>query len=424
MLDIKWIRENQVRFDELLVRRGIHPMSGEIAKLDEEKRQLITLIQQFQQARNKKSKEIASVDKDSYLFEDLKRDVAHINEKLEELIKSLDNNHKLQDILDMLPNLPAEDTPIGSSESDNVLIRTYGAAARRASDKQHFELGEDLNMMDFIQTAKISGSRFVTLSQDLARLERALINFMIDIHTKEFGFVEVSPPLLVRPEAMYNVGQLPKFADESFVTTDNYRLTPTAEVTLVNMVSDSIISRAELPIRLVAHTPCFRSEAGASGRDTRGMIRMHQFSKVELVSITTPGESEIEHEYILNAAEEILRRLGLPYRVMLLCSGEIGFAARKTYDIEAWLPGQNAYREISSCSNCGDFQARRMKARFKEFGADDTTFAHTLNGSGLPIGRTIIAILENYQNPDGSITIPENLVSYMGKDKITLDINK
>jgi seryl-tRNA synthetase len=296
----------------------------------------------------------------------------------------------------------------------NKLVRTHGEQTKIPSAKQHFEIGEHLGMMDFVQTAKISGSRFVTLKADLARLERALINFMIDIHTKEFEFQELSPPYLVRPQAMYNVGQLPKFQYDSFETTTDYRLIPTGEVPLTNMVADSILAREILPTRYVAYTPCFRSEAGSAGRDVRGMIRMHQFSKVELVTITTPDESENEHEFMLNAAEEVLRRLDLSYRVMLLCSGDTGFQSKKTYDLEVWLPGQHQYREISSCSNCGDFQARRMKARYKEFGRTDTTFVHTLNGSALAIGRTIIAILENYQNSDGSITIPDALISYMG----------
>jgi seryl-tRNA synthetase len=272
-------------------------------------------------------------------------------------------------------------------------------------------------MMDFEQTAKISGSRFVTLKGALARLERAIISFMLDTHTEEFQFEEMSPPALVRPEAMYNTGQLPKLAEDSYVTEDGkFRLIPTGEVPLTNMVADSILKREELPIRYVAYTECFRSEAGSAGKDTRGMIRNHQFGKVELVTITVPEESEFEHERMLNAAEEILKRLELPYRVMLLCSGDMGFSAQKTFDLEVWLPGQKKYREISSISNCGDFQARRMKARYKEFGATNTTFVHTLNGSGLAVGRTIVAILENYQNADGSITIPEALRPYMGGD--------
>lgn len=416
MLDIKWIRENKQEFDDLLIKRGILPMSEQITKLDENKRQLTNLIQQFQHARKKKSKELGAMpDKSSKEFEDLKRDVDHINEKLEELHLKLNNNQELHNILETLPNLPLQDVPYGTDESMNQLVKVVGEITTKPFTlKQHFELGEKLGMMDFVNTAKICGSRFVTLKGNLAKLERALINFMIDTHTTEFDFTELSPPSLVRPAAMYNTGQLPKFSDDSFVTVNDYRLVPTGEVPLVNMVIDTIIQREELPIRYVAYTPCFRSEAGSSGKDTRGMMRMHQFGKVELVSITTAEEAKQEHEYITNAAETILQKLDLPYRIMLLCSGDMGFTAKKTYDLEVWLPGQKLYREISSCSNCGDFQSRRMKARYKEFGSVEMTFAHTLNGSGLPIGRTIIAILENYQNEDGSITIPDILVDYMG----------
>lgn len=418
MLDIKWIRENKQEFDDLLIKRGIPPMSDKITKLDESKRQLTNLIQQFQHARRKKSRDLGNMpNKLSKEFEEIKRDVDHINEKLEELNLKLNSNHQLNDMLEVLPNLPDPDVPYGTDGSMNKLLKTVGDITTKLSlplPKQHFELGESLGMMDFVRTAKMSGSRFVTLKGDLAKLERALINFMIDTHTQEFDFTELSPPSLVRPAAMYNSGQLPKFAEESFETVNNYRLIPTGEVPLVNMVADTIIAREELPIRYVAYTPCYRSESGSSGRDTRGMIRMHQFGKVELVTITTAEESQREHEYITNAAETILKKLDLPYRVMLLCTGDMGFTAKKTYDLEVWLPGQNLYREISSCSNCGDFQARRMKARYKEFGSNETTLAHTLNGSGLPIGRTIIAILENYQNEDGSITVPDVLVSYMG----------
>ncbi len=415
MLDIKWIRENKEEFDNLLIKRGIDPRSQEITKLDEDKRKLTNLIQHLNQAKKKKSKILGGLkNKASKEFEEIKCDVEHINEKLEELNNKLNSNNKLQEILEILPNLPAPEVPYGTDESMNKLIRSVGTPPEIPFAKQHFELGEQLGMMEFAQTAKISGSRFVTLKSELAKLERALISFMIDIHTKEFAFTELSPPCLVRPSAMYNVGQLPKFAEDSFETTNKYRLIPTGEVPLVNMVASTIISRENLPTRYVAYTPCFRSEAGSSGKDTRGMMRMHQFGKIELVSITTPDESEGEHEYITNAAEEILRRLNLPYRVMLLCTGDMSASAKKTYDLEVWLPGQRQYREISSCSNCGDFQARRMKARYKEFGANETTFVHTLNGSGLAIGRTIIAILENYQNADGSISVPDALISYMG----------
>lgn len=421
MHDVKWIRENQQKFDYLLSQRGVSPKSQEITRLDEEKRQLINLIQQCQQIRNQKSEFLGSIiDKSSQEFIENKHEVHLINQQLAELNDNLHNNHQLQEILEILPNLAAADVPCGTDHSMNQLVRIVGEAQEIAFAKQHFELGKQLEMMDFVQTARFSGNRFVTLKSHLAKLERALISFMIDIHTTEFGFTEISPPCLVRPVAMYNVGQLPKFAEDSFATTTNYRLISTGEIPLVNLLSDTIIPRAALPVRYVAHTPCFRSEAGSSGKDTRGMMRMHQFGKVELVAITIPEESEREHQYITNSAEEILKRLDLPYRVMLLCTGDMGIAAKKTYDLEVWLPGQKQYREISSCSNCGDFQARRLKTRYKALGTNQTSFVHTLNGSALAVGRTLIAILENYQNHDGSITIPEALVPYMaGQNRIT-----
>ena len=416
MLDIKWIRENEKEFSDLLHKRGVKISVEELLSLDEEKRQLTMLIQQFQQAKNTKSKRLSGFKgKISREFEDTKRDVQHINEKLAELSGRLDKNDRLKEIMDNIPNMPSKDVPYGVDESMNKFVRDFKKPIDMPYAKEHFDLGKNLNMMDFEQTAKISGSRFVTLKGKLAKLERALISFMIDIHSDEFQFNEISPPILVKPEAMYNVGQLPKFSEDSYVIEGGkFRLIPTGEVPLTNMVADSILKREDLPLRYVAYTECFRSEAGSAGRDTRGMIRNHQFGKVELVTITTPEESELEHMHMLSAAEEVLKQLDIPYRVMLLCSGDMGFSARKTYDKEVWLPGQKKYREISSLSNCGDFQARRMKARYKEFGAKDTTFVHTLNGSGLAVGRTLVAVLENYQNEDGSITIPEALRSYMG----------
>ena len=420
MLDIKWIRENPGEFDRALVRRNLPKQSKEVLALDSDKRQLTTLIQELQHSRKEKSKSLGMVkDKSSSEFERVKRDVEHINNKLEELIAQAEDNDKLDIILNSLPNIPFDEVPFGIDEHSNQLLRTIGEPTKIESAKQHFDLGEDLGMMDFSQTVKMSGSRFVSLKGGLARLERALANFMLDTHTKEYGYLEVSPPCLVKPQAMYNVGQLPKFEEDSFLTTNGYRLIPTSEVSLTNFVADSIVPREALPLRFTAYTPCFRSEAGSAGKDTRGMIRLHQFSKVEMVSITTPDESRNEHERMLGAAESILQKLDLPYRIMLLCSGDMGFSAHKTYDLEVWLPGQNQYREISSVSNCGNFQARRMKARYKEFGSNETTLVHTLNGSGLAVGRTIVAIVENYQNPDGSITIPKVLVPYMdGMKKI------
>jgi seryl-tRNA synthetase len=416
MLDLRWIRENKEEFENFLIKRGAKINSNELLELDEKKRQLVALIQQFQEAKNKKSKKLAVLrGRSTKEFEDTCRDVEHINEKMQELSDQLNNNCQLQSILDNLPNIPDSDVPYGTDETMNKFVRGYKTPTEIEGAKEHFELGIALGMMDFEQTAIISGSRFVTLKGGLAKLERALISFMLDIHTNQFKFEEISPPLLVRPQAMYNVGQLPKFSEDSYETSDNkFRLIPTGEVPLTNLVADSILKREDLPIRYVAFTPCFRSEAGSAGRDTRGMIRNHQFGKVELVSVTAPQESEEEHQYMLNAAETILKLLELPYKVMILCTGDMGFAARKTYDLEVWLPGQKKYREISSISNCGDFQARRMKSRYKEFGAKETTLVHTLNGSGLAIGRTIVAIMENYQNQDGSITIPKVLQPYMG----------
>lgn len=416
MINIKWIRENQKEFYELLLKRGVKVDIDEILKLDEEKRQTITLIQQFQQAKNKKSKRLATLrGKPSREFDELKRDVQHINEKLAEISKQNDGQDPLQTMLDNIPNVPSPDVPYGTDETMNKFIRDFKEPSAIDNAKEHFYIGHNLGMMDFEQTAKISGSRFVTLSGKLAKLERALINFMMDLHVDEFEYEEISPPTLVRSEAMYNAGQLPKFSADSYSTdSENFRLIPTGEVPLVNMVADKILKREELPIRYVAYTECFRSEAGSAGRDTRGMIRNHQFGKVELVTITTPEESQFEHEKMLSSAEEVLKRLDIPYRVMLLCTGDMGFHAQKTYDIEVWLPGQKKYREISSISNCGDFQARRLKARYKEFGETDTNLVHTLNGSALAVGRTLVAVLENYQNSDGSITIPEALRPYMG----------
>ena len=424
MIDIKWIRDNEREFNELMHKRGVVLDWNLLISLDEEKRQFTVLIQEFQQAKNLKSKKLAHFkgvpSKD---FEETKKDVEHINEKLLELHAKMNQVGKLEIMLDTIPNLLAHDVPHGTDERMNRIIRTFKEPNKIPNSKEHFELGTDLGMMDFKQASKISGSRFVMLKGPLAKLERALKNFMLDTHTQDFEFEEIAPPVLVRHEAMYNVGQLPKFSDESYATEDGkFRLIPTGEVPLVNIVANSILKPEALPLRYVAYTECFRLEAGSAGRDTRGMMRNHQFGKVELVAITTPEESEQEHQRMLSAAEEILKRLDLPYRVVLLCTGDTGFAAKKTYDLEVWLPGQNKYREISSVSNCGDFQARRMKARYKEFGATNTTFVHTLNGSGLAVGRTLVAILENYQNTDGSITIPEVLRPYMN-DASKIEIN-
>jgi seryl-tRNA synthetase len=422
MIDIKWIRENKEEFDRLMSARGVETSAAHILELDQEKRNLLTLMQNLQQSKNQKSKQLGMMkDHASAEFKDIKNEVEHINEQLQELDDKIAETDKLQEILERIPNLPAVDVPYGTDESMNSLVKSWGEPRKINKPLEHFDLGAQIGMMDFEQTAKISGSRFVTLSGDLARLYRALISLMIDTHRDDFGYEEIVPPILVRPEAMYNVGQLPKFSDDSYVTNDGkFRLAPTGEVPLTNLVVDSILKREQLPLRYVTYTECFRSEAGSAGKDTRGMIRNHQFGKVELVSITTPDESNFEHERMLAAAESILYKLELPYRVMLLCTGDMGFSARKTYDLEVWLPGQNKYREISSVSNCGDFQARRMKARYKDFGANATTLVHTLNGSGLAVGRCLVAVLENYQNEDGSITVPEILQPYMGGKKIIM----
>lgn len=419
MLDIKWIRENKDELQKLLQKRGETNIDvNAIITLDEDKRQLTMLIQQLQHARNTNSKRLAGLTGNE--FERVKRDVEDINTKLAELNVQLSESDKLQNILDNIPNLPAKDVPYGLDESMNKFIRDFKKPTELSYAKEHDVLGKNLEMIDFEQTVKICGSRFVTLKHDLARLERALINFMIDTHTKEHEYEEMSVPYVVGSHAMYNVGQLPKFAGDSYeIVGGTHRLIPTGEVPLTNMVADKILQQEELPIKYVGYTACFRSEAGSAGKDTKGMIRNHQFGKVELVTITTPNESQNEHEFMLNASESILQKLDIPYRVMLLCSGDMGFSAQKTYDLEVWLPGQKKYREIGSISNCGDFQARRMKARFRAYQAKETQFLHTLNGTGLAVGRTIVAILENYQNEDGSITIPDVIRPYMGgQDKI------
>jgi seryl-tRNA synthetase len=495
VFDIKWIRDNKDAFDAGLRKRGIAPggevkFAAELIQLDEERRKVITRLQEVQARRNAASKEIgkAKAAKDEATAQKLMAEVAALKDALakgEEEQKARDK--ELHEALSVIPNLPLDDVPVGKDEHDNKLVRSLGEPRQfDFTPKQHFEIGEALGLMDFETAAKLSGARFVVLKGALARLERALGAFMLDLHTgssvnaygKQLGgYAEVNPPLLVRDHTAYGTGNLPKFAEDLFATEhldpealgkrvqalawprfvealekwssiEGYNptkirdieqkefedlivaafeleikaagartrlwLIPTAEVALTNFVREQIVEEEALPMRLTAWTPCFRSEAGAAGKDTRGMIRQHQFSKVELVSITTPEQSLAEHERMTACAEEVLVRLKLPYRTMLLCTGDMGFASRKTYDIEVWLPGQNAYREISSCSVCGDFQARRMNARYRPKGGKGPEFVHTLNGSGLAVGRTLIAILENYQQADGSVTIPEALVPYMG----------
>jgi seryl-tRNA synthetase len=483
VFDIKWIRDNPEAFDAGLKKRGLAPLSAELITLDEARRAHVTKLQEAQARRNAASKDIgkAKAAKDDAKAAELMAEVAALKDVLakgEEGERELDA--KLRDALSVIPNLPLDDVPLGKDEKDNKEVRKVGAPPKfEFAPKQHFEIGEALGLMDFATAAKISGARFVVLKGALARLERALGAFMLDLHTGENGYAENVVPLLVRGTSAYGTGNLPKFAEDLFSTSrpesdsdlmfqqllkdaqglatletadlaEKYNadpgflkkrvgelietlkrkwveeylrekaehlklwLIPTAEVSLTNFVREEILDEAKLPMRLTAHTPCFRSEAGAAGKDTRGMIRQHQFSKVELVSITTPEESLAEHERMTACAEEVLKRLGLPFRTILLCTGDMGFASQKTYDIEVWLPGENTYREISSCSVCGDFQARRMNARYKPKGAKDTRFVHTLNGSGLAVGRTLIAVLENYQRADGSVVIPEALRPYMG----------
>lgn len=418
MHDIKSIRDNPAAFDTALARRGLPAASPALIELDEARRANLTALQETQARRNAASKEIgkAKASKDEARAAELMAEVASLKDVL---AQGEDNERRieaeLQSALAVLPNLPREEVPFGRDETGNAEVRRVGTPRDLGFPaKHHFELGEALGLMDFETAGKVSGARFVYLKGALARMERALAAFMLDLHTSELGYTEVAPPLLVKDQAAYGTGNLPKFAEDLFRTTNDYWLIPTAEVSLTNLVRETILDEAALPIRLTAGTPCFRSEAGAAGRDQRGMIRQHQFTKVELVSITTPETSVAEHERMTGAAEEVLKRLGLPFRTMLLCTGDMGFASQKTYDIEVWLPGQNTYREISSCSVCGDFQARRMNARYRPKDAKETRFVHTLNGSGLAVGRTLIAVMENYQQADGSIVIPDALRPYMG----------
>ena len=467
MYDIKWIRENPEAFDKGLKRRGLEPLSGKLLALDEKRRAAITQFEQAQARRNAASKEIgeAKKKKDEAAAQKL---MAEVNE-LKVTLPALEaEQKKFADELDkelaQIPNLPVDDVPDGADEKGNVERHQHGAKRNYAfKPKQHFELGEGLGMMDFELAAKLSGARFVVLQKGLARMERALGQLFLDTHTSEkHGYTEVSPPLLVRDEVMFGTAQLPKFEEDQFSTfkaadintfakfataidsekakeeyfqqlrpnewvsnkkgEDAFRefarsvnklwLIPTAEVPLTNLVRESIVDEDKLPMRLTACTPCFRAEAGAAGKDTRGMIRQHQFTKVELVSITTPEKSKEEHERMLACAEEVLKKLDLHYRVVTLCTGDMGFAAQKTYDIEVWLPGQGMYREISSCSNCGEFQARRMNARYR--GKDGVRHVHTLNGSGVAVGRALIAVMENYQDENGAIAVPDALKPYMG----------
>jgi seryl-tRNA synthetase len=459
MHDIKWIRENSDAFDRGLRRRGLAPEAARLVAIDERRRASIGKLEQMQARRNAASKEIgeAKKAKDEAGARALMAEVADLKSGIPALeADEKQASSELEDSLSRIPNLPADDVPDGVDERGNVEHHKFGAKRNYAfAPKQHFDLGEALGQMDFEIAAKLSGSRFVVLKKSLARLERALGQFMLDLHTAEHGYVEVAPPLLVQDEVLYGTAQLPKMAYDQFMTARNLVqyleaidqdveqltlqpranaelalasgdalparaldrslwLIPTAEVPLTNLVRESIVEEAELPLRFTACTPCFRSEAGAAGKDTRGMIRQHQFNKVELVSIATPEQSRNEHERMLSCAEQVLQRLDLHYRVVTLCAGDMGFAATKTYDIEVWLPGQNMYREISSCSACGDFQARRMGARYRAKEGRHVHPVHTLNGSGVAVGRALIAVMETYQQADGSIAVPDALQSYMG----------
>lgn len=418
MFDLKLIRENPETFDAALKRRGEDARSAEILSMDEEHRALLTEAQAAQARRNEASKLIGRA-KGSGNEEEAQALMAEVGELKQKIANLEEQERVLGDKLNMLlmslPNSIYDDVPDGADEEDNELVREWGTPREFDFEpKEHFDLGEALGGMDFERAAKLSGSRFVLLKGEIARLERALGQFMIDLHTREHGYTEVWAPALVRDTALLGTGQLPKFGDDAFVTNTEHWLVPTSEVTLTNIHSGEILDEAELPLRFTAHSQCFRAEAGAAGRDTRGMIRQHQFEKVELVSITTPEKSEEEHERMTKSAEEVLKRLELPYRAVKLCTGDIGFGARRTYDLEVWLPGQGRFREISSCSTCGDFQARRMKMRCRPKGEKQTRFVHTLNGSGLAVGRTLIAVLENYQQADGSIRVPDVLKPYMG----------
>ncbi len=426
MHDIRWIRDNPEAFDKALGRRGLEPLSKSLLAVDEQRRAAIAAAEQAQARRNAASKEIgeAKKAKDNARADALMAEVGELKTRLPRLeAEAKRAEEDLNTALAQVPNLPLDEVPDGADEHGNVVHHEYGD--RRSygfKPKEHVELGEGLGFMDFETAAKLSGARFVVLKKGLARLERAIGQFFLDVHTTEHGYTEVNPPLLVRDDAMFGTAQLPKFRDDQFAAGSldaegqGYWLIPTAEVPLTNLVRESILDEKQLPMRLTALTPCFRAEAGAAGRDTRGMIRQHQFTKVELVSITTPEESKREHERMLACAEEVLRRLGLHYRVVTLCTGDMGFASQKTYDIEVWMPGQGEggmYREISSCSVCGDFQARRMDARYR--GPDNKPrFVHTLNGSGTAVGRALIAVMETYQQEDGSIAVPDVLQPYMG----------
>ena len=415
MFDLKLIRENPEMFDSGWARRGLPAQSAKILEMDEKRRAVMTEVQNLLAKRNEASSKIGAMKAKGENTDAIMKEVAGYKEqisKIEEGDKTA--QAELDKVLAILPNIPDKSVPDGKSADDNVEVRRIGQPRGMNNPKDHVDIGATLGGMDFEAAAKMSGARFVLLRSGVARLERALAQFMLDTHTQEHGYTELSVPLLVKDEALYGTGQLPKFAEDLFKTGNGLWMIPTSEVSLTNTVLDTILNAEELPLRLTSLTPCFRSEAGAAGKDTRGMIRQHQFYKVELVSITSEEESMAELDRMTGCAESILKKLDLPFRTLALCTGDMGFSAKKTFDIEVFLPGQNAYREISSCSNCGDFQARRMMTRYKREGDKATKYVHTLNGSGVAVGRCLVAVLENYQQPDGSVVIPDVLLPYMG----------
>ncbi|OPB31281.1 serine--tRNA ligase [Bartonella sp. AR 15-3] len=417
MLDIKWIRDHPEELDTALAKRGLEPQAKNLLKFDLERRLYVSKVQQAQELRNSASEKIrqALTAGDQKTANRVKAEVEEIKVFLSAaVLEEKRLTDRLEEALSAIPNIPLDDVPEGKDERDNIVVRYFGTPPTfDFLPKQHFDLGQNLKQMDFERASRLSGSRFTVLSSSLARLERALGQFMLDMHVDEHGYQEISVPFLVRSEIVYGAAQLPKFSEDLFQTTDGRWLISTAEVPLVNLVNSEILDITELPLRFTSLTPCFRSEAGAAGRDTRGMLRQHQFRKVELVSITTEEQSLDELERMTECAENVLKRLGLPFRTVVLSTGDMGFTARKTYDIEVWLPGQECYREISSCSVCGDFQGRRMNARYRLEDKKTLHFVHSLNGSGTAIGRCLIAILENYQQADGSIIIPDVLQPYM-----------
>lgn len=417
MHDIRLIRDDPETFDRGLARRGLTPQSARLIAIDEKRREVIGRLQAMQERRNAASKEVgqAKAAKDEARAAALIEEVAALKQDVPAAeAEQAALEEELRITLAEIPNIPLTEVPDGPDETANVELHRIGTPRPIANPKAHYELGEALGLIDFEAAARMSGARFAVLKGQIARLERALASFMLDLHTTEHGYTEIAPPLLVRDEAMFGTAQLPKFAEDQFRAGEDFWLIPTAEVSLTNLVREQILGDEELPLRVTAGTPCFRAEAGAAGRDTRGLIRQHQFTKVELVSITTPEKSLEEHERMLGCAEEVLKRLELPFRTVTLCTGDMGFSSQKTYDIEVWLPAQNTYREISSCSVCGDFQARRMNARFRTAGEKGARFVHTLNGSGVAVGRALVAVMENYQQEDGSIAIPTVLQPYMG----------